>query len=477
MEPRRRLPDGHHAGGGAAALTTDPVALLAGGDVEVPLVTGAPARYAHLDHAASTPPLRRALAAVREAADWYANVHRGAGAKSRRTTTAYEQARDRVARAVHADAAQVTVFVRNATEALNLLARHIPVPRGHVVVVTAMEHHSNDLPWRRSGPVVRAETDAHGRVDEDQLRDLLRAHRGRVAALAVTAASNVTGLVNPVHRWARWAHEAGASIVVDAAQRIPHRPLDCRPADDPEHLDAVAFSAHKCYAPFGVGVLVASRALLGAGEPILVGGGTVDAVGDDYVAWAPPPERHEAGTPCVLGAIALAAALDALEAIAWDAIHAYETGLARVAHGRLRAVPGLRIHGDPPEPFDPAERLGTFSFTLGDRPHALVAAVLDHEWGIGVRSGCHCAHPYVKRLLGLTAEAIAGYEARVVAGDRAAQPGLVRVSLGLATRSGDLDRLGEALTAVARGDHRDDYVEDPATGVWAPAGAAELSRA
>jgi len=442
-------------------------ALLVGAGEHAPVARGGSLPYAHLDHAASTPPFARVMDAVRDAALRYASVHRGTGWKSRQTTRAFEDARTRVGRRVGADSSQVVVFVRNTTEALNHLSRRIAVPPGggHVVVVTGMEHHSNDLPWRRAGAVVRARVDAAGRVDEDQLRDLLRAHAGRVAALAVTAASNVTGIVNPVHRWARWAHEAGAPIVVDAAQLVPHRPLDCHPAPDPEHLDAVAFSAHKCYAPFGVGALVAPRALLAAGEPAVVGGGTIDVVGDDYVSWTAPPAREEAGTPCALGALALAEALDALAALGWDTVAAHEGALAALLHQHLRAVPGLTLYGDA-GPCDLDHRLGVFAFNLDPLPHGLVAAALDYEWGIGVRNGCFCAHPYVKALLGLTAGAIEAFENRVRAGDRRAQPGMVRASVGLAASRDDAARLVTALHAIADGEHGE-YVED-VDGVWSP---------
>ncbi len=441
-------------------------ALLVGGGEAAPVSRGGTLPYAHFDHAASTPPFVRALDTVRDAAARYASVHRGGGWKSRRTTVAFEEARARVALRVGADPSQVVVFVRNTTEALNQLARRIVVPAGHVVVVTGMEHHSNDLPWRRAGAVVRAGVDAAGRVDEDQLRGLLRAHAGRVAALAVTAASNVTGLVNPVHRWARWAHEAGAPIVVDAAQLVPHRPLDCRPATDPEHLDAVAFSAHKCYAPFGVGVLVAPRAVLGAGEPAVVGGGAIDVVGDDYVSWTAPPAREEAGTPCALGVLALAEALDVLAEFGWDAVAAHEGAPAALLDQHLRAVPGLTLYGDA-EPCDPEHRLGVFAFTLDALPHGLVAAALDHEWGIGVRNGCFCAHPYVKALLHLSAGAIDAFETRVRSGDRRGQPGMVRASVGLAATRDDAARLVTALASIAGGGH-EAYVE-ALDGVWTPA--------
>jgi len=444
--------------------------LVVGGDVMVP-VAGAAGRtarcFANLDHAASTPPFWRVLAAVNEAARWYANVHRGAGFKSCLTTWAYEQARAAVLRFTGADPAHaVALFTRNTTEALNLLAARLAVPAGAVVLVTEMEHHSNDLPWRRAAPgrVVHVRVLADGRVDEADLLAKLRRFHGRVAVLAASGASNVTGLVNPVHRWARWAHEAGALIVVDAAQLAPHRPIDVRPPGDPAHLDFVAFSAHKLYAPFGAGALVGSARLLAEGEPYQAGGGTVDSVGLDSVAWTALPDREEAGTPPVLGALALAAAIAEIERVGWPRIEAHERALAARLLARLASVPGLAILG--PGADARHDRVGVVAFDVAGVPHGLVAAVLAAEWGIGTRSGCFCAHPYVKRLLDLSPGAIAAYEARVAAGDRGDLPGAVRASLGLGSTAEDVDRLGDALLAVAAGRYRAGYACDPAHGTW-----------
>jgi len=422
-----------------------------------------PATYVNLDHAASTPPLQAALDALMEAVRWYANVHRGSGFKSRWTTQRFEAARERLVAFVHADAAsQALVFVRNTTEAVNHIARRVPIPPGHVVIVTDMEHHSNDLPWRRVAPVVRVGVRPDGRVDEAELRDLLHRHAGRVAVLAASGASNVTGWVNPVHRWAAWAHAAGARIVVDAAQLAPHRPLDVRSASDPEHLDVLAFSGHKLYAPFGAGVLVAPRAILGAGDPAEVGGGTVDAVGRDHVVWAGLPDREEAGTPVILGAIALAAAVDAIETVGWPTIAAQECVLTERALAGLGNARGVTVYGG--QDADTG-RLGVIAFNVDSVPHGKAAAILGDEWGIGTRSGCFCAHPYVQALLGIDGPGARALADRVVAGEKRGLPGMVRASIGLSSTVEDIDRFVAGVGAIAGGEH-DDYAED-AGGEWA----------
>ena len=445
-----------------AAVRLPPVA---GAGTSVP-VLGGERRYVALDNAASTPPLEAVLAAVGRAAEWYGSVHRGAGFKSHRSTDAYESARYAVHRFLRADPERNTViFTRNTTDAINHLASSLPLPPGAVVLVSGMEHHSNDLPWRKVARVVHVAAHADGRLDEQDLRAQLRRHRESVAVLAVTGASNVTGIVNPVHRWARWAHEAGARIVVDAAQLAPHRPIDVRADADPEHLDVVAFSAHKMYAPFGCGALMAPAALFRGEEPYQVGGGTVDTVGLDYATWAGLPDREEAGTPNVLGAVALAAAMEAYAEAGWDAIEDHERRLTARLLAGLAGVPDLTVYGEA-DPAATGDRLGVIAFNLRGTPHALVAGILADEWGIGTRSGCFCAHPYLKRLLGLSLADAAKAEQHILAGDRSGAPGAVRASLGLQTTEDDVDLLIEALGAIAAGRHSSGYREDRGTGMW-----------
>jgi selenocysteine lyase/cysteine desulfurase len=381
------------------------------------------------------------------------------------STAAYETACGAVLEFAGAAASGFTaVFTRNTTSAINLLAARLPIPAGSVVLTTRMEHHSNDLPWRRVAPVEHIDVLPDGRVDEEMLRKRLRALTGRVAVLAVSGASNVTGLVNPVHRWAAWAHEAGAHIVVDGAQLAPHRPMSVGDRSDPSHLDAIAFSAHKMYAPFGAGALVVAADLLPDAAPFESGGGTIETVDVSSVTWAPAPDRDEAGTPPVMGAVALHAAIETYRSIGWAGLLDHEAALTRYALHRLATVPGLEVYG--PALDSGADRLGVIAFNLRGVPHALAGAVLSAEWGIGVRTGCFCAHPYMKRLLRLDDAAVARYEARIAAGDRSDVPGAVRASLGVQTTVADVDRLVTALGAIAEGRRRTDYILDARHGSW-----------
>ena len=221
------------------------------------------------------------------------------------------------------------------------------------------------------------------------------------------------------------------------------------------------------YAPFGAGILTGPRATFADGDPFLAGGGAVDLVDLDEVVWTDPPEREEAGSPNVVGAVALHAAIDALHRAGWDAIAAHEHDLATRLRDGLAAIPGIRLLGPPAT----TETLAIGTFTVDGMAHALVAARLSAEHGIGVRHGCFCAHPYLVRLLGLDASEIARYRADVLAGDRTRIPGAVRASAGLTTSPADIDRFLTAVRAVVTDSPPVAYHQDPATGDYWPDGA------
>jgi len=437
-----------------------------GRDELVPLADGRHRRYVNLDNAASTPALRPVAEAVDRFLRWYSNVHRGTGFKSRLSSWAFEEARDIVARFVGADpATNVVIFTRNATEGLNKLAHRYPFRPGGVVLTSVMEHHSNELPWRRAAQVVHVEVTDDGHLRMDDLEAKLAAHRGRVQLVALTGASNVTGYVNPVHAAARLAHAAGAEIAVDAAQLAPHRPVDMRPDGHPEHLDYVVFSGHKMYAPYGVGVLVGPRRVFLQGDPDLVGGGTVDIVTLEDAYWTDLPDKEEAGTPDIIGAVAVAKAIRVLESIGWDAIIEHERDLTARALARLSRIAGVTVYGGT----DPASldaRLGTIAFNVAPLPHALVAAILAYEHGVGVRNGCFCAHPYVKAILRVGPEASHAMEERIRRRDRSDIPGAVRMSFGIYNTEEDVDLACDAIAAIARGEHRRDYRIDLERGAY-----------
>jgi cysteine desulfurase/selenocysteine lyase len=436
---------------------------VVGLDEPAPLLDGRWVRYVNLDNAATTPALRSVVDAVHDLLPLYSSVHRGTGYKSRVTTAAYEEARRQVGAFVGADPAlDSVVFVKHTTDAVNTLAGSLVMAPGSVVLTTMLEHHSNDLPWRARTRVVHVGARPDGTLDEDDLDRLLARYAGRIGLVAVTGASNVTGVVPPVHDLAERVHVAGGRILVDAAQLAAHRPIDMRPPDDPGHLDFVVLSAHKLYAPFGAGALIGRQDGF-AVHPHHPCGGTVRAVTVDNVLWAPLPDREEGGSPNVVGAVALAAATERLGEIGLDRIAAHERALGGYVSARLAAVAGVRLHGPA---FGTADRVGVVPFTVPGLDPGYVAAVLGYEHGIGVRSGCFCAQPYIAHLLDLS-------PADVLAAARTGGvPGAVRVSLGAYNERADVDRLIAAVEQVVAGAVQGRYAQGP-DGQWAPVGYRE----
>ncbi len=432
---------------------------LVGADELVPTLSGAAVCYVNVDNAATTPPLRAVVDAVASALPWYGSVHRGSGYKARRSTAAYEAARATVGAFVGADPDRDTVlFTANTTGAINKLAATLPMDDDDVVLSTVLEHHSNDLPWRARTRTVHVRACVDGTLDLDHLDHLLARHAGHVALLAVTGASNVTGVVPPVHELARRVHAVGGAILVDAAQLAPHRPIRLGSHDDPGHLDFVALSAHKLYAPFGAGALVGRRDGFGP-VPQHRGGGTVNAVTLDDVAWADLPDREEAGTPNLVGAVAFAAATEALERLGWDRIMGHEAALLTQLLDGLAEIPRVRVLG-PTGPGAVAAKVGVVPFTVEGVDHGRVAAILGYEHGIGVRNGCFCAHPYIAHLLGLDRAGAASWVEAVRQGDKRGAPGMVRISLGLGNDHGDVERVLAAIRGVVDGRVSGDYGVD-----------------
>jgi len=417
-----------------------PIALVGDG-VPVPCVDGRDRPYLNLDAAASTSALPAVARAVEDFLPWYSSVHRGAGHKSQLSTDAYEAARTAAlafaGRAHGGD--DVAIICRNTTEAINHLAYRLRLAADDIVVTTVVEHHANLLPWARLCQRRFVECDPDGTFSVGDVAAALDAGP-RPRLLAVTGASNVTGWLPPVDDIIAAAHERGVPVLVDAAQLAPHRPL---PAD----ADFLAWSGHKMYAPFGAGVLVGPRTAFAEGDPFLAGGGAVDLVDLDEVAWTDPPDREEAGSPNVIGAVALHAAIDELGRIGWDTIVDHDARLHLRLRSGLAEIPGVVVLG--PDPAVPALPLATF--TLAGTPHALVAARLSAEHGIGVRHGCFCAHPYLVRLLGLDPDDIARYWNAVRHHDRRHMPGAIRASAGLSTTDDDIDRLVAAVADIASG--------------------------
>ncbi|MFF8018366.1 aminotransferase class V-fold PLP-dependent enzyme [Streptomyces sp. NPDC007929] len=367
-----------------------------GRDVTVPLVTGGEVTYAALDYAASAPALQRVWDDVAAYAPYYGSVHRGAGYLSQLSTELFENARRTVAEFLDCREDDQVVFTRSTTDSLNLLAAALPADCQ--VFVFETEHHAALLPWRGAGVTYLDAPRSPREAVETLERALADRDPHGPALVCVTGASNVTGELWPVRELTAAAHAHGARIVLDAAQLAPHHQVSVAGLD----VDWVAFSGHKLYAPFGSGVLAGRADWLRAAEPYLAGGGASRKVGRRQdgavdVEWHDSAVRHEAGSPNVIGAYALASACKALTEAGFDALVAREQHLVQVVRDGLADVPEVRflsLFGDE------APRVGVLSFVVEGWNSSHFAAALSAEYGIGVRDGLFCAHPLLRTLLG-----------------------------------------------------------------------------
>lgn len=366
-------------------------------------VNGKPLVY--LDSAASSQKPLAVLQAMDECyRSYYANVHRGIYQLSERASVAYEGARKKIARFINAKSWREIIFTRNATESINLVAyswgRRNLKP-GDVILTTEMEHHANIVPWQQLAAEVGARV-LYLPIDERACCDMSAVDRlldERVRLVAITQMSNVLGTLTPLQEIIRRSHAAGALVLVDGAQGVPHMPTDVQALD----ADFLAFSGHKMLGPSGIGVLYGKRHILEAMPPFLTGGDMIRQVTLEGAEWNEVPWKFEAGTPAVAEVIGLGAAVDYLNALGMTAVREHEIELTAYALRQLNQIEGIRIYG----PQDSTARGGAVAFNLGTiHPHDL-ASLLDRE-GIAVRAGHHCAMPLHQKL-GVSATARASF--------------------------------------------------------------------
>lgn len=277
----------------------------------------------------------------------------------------------------------------------------------------------------------------------------------------------MTGYINDLDFFAREAHRNGAEILVDGAQLVPHRQVNMKPRDQEHRIDYLVFSGHKVYAPFGVGVLVAQKGIFEQGPPETVGGGVVDMVTLEEAYWTDLPDKEEAGTPDITGVVALGKAIELIESVGWDNIIHHESELTEYALTRMKQIPNITLYGDT-DPANAANRLGVISFNIRGIHHSLVSAILSYEGGIGVRSGCFCAHMYVQSLLKCESEKQKTIQQKILARDRSDIPGTVRISFGIYNTTTEIDRLIEMLKKISAGDYSKDYIVDREKGEYYP---------
>ncbi len=357
------------------------------------LIHGKPLAY--LDSANSSQKPRQVIDAMTTFYETsYANVHRAVHVLGERATAGLEGAREKVRAFINAPEAREVVFVRNATEGLNLIAYAwggANLGPGDAVVVTELEHHSNFVPWqyiaqRNGASFLMLEIDDNGDPDLSQLDAIARDHTVKV--VATNLVSNSLGTIHDLGPLVRWAHEQGAIFVCDAAQAAPHMPLDVQALD----CDFLAISGHKMCGPSGIGAVWGRARLLEAMEPFLLGGHMINSVRYDKTTWGELPHKFEAGTSPIVEAYGLGVAVDYLSAVGLDAIEAHEHELVAYALGRLGEVPGLKLYGPPAD-----RRAGVVSFNVeGIHPHD-VAQILDMQ-GVAIRAGHHCCQPLMHKL-------------------------------------------------------------------------------
>ncbi len=392
--------------------------------------------YIFFDNAASTPALRRVKEKLDQVLPYYSNVERGIGYKSFVSTELFEEAREKVREFLDVPESHTVIFTKNTTEAINKLARRMKEYIGNgKVLTTEMEHHSNLLPWLKYYDTVVVPVDSHGRLDLNRIEDTLKKESGKIKLVSVSGASNVTGFPNPIYEIGEIAHRYGALFSVDGAQLVPHKRVYVS-----RGIDFLSFSAHKFYAPFGSGALVARSEFFSDGVPESVGGGTVKFVSLDEVIWADLPEREEAGTPVILGAVALAEAMRAFEEWGMENLERREEELHRELYRVLSSFDRIEILGGERRPGD----FPVISFTVKGASPYLISSVLSFEYAIGVRTGCFCAQPYVKKLMGVSREETERVKENLIEGKL---PGLgaIRTSLSFYNTVEEIEVLKQAL--------------------------------
>ncbi len=410
----------------------------------LPTVMGTNDRVIKLNNAATTPPFEGTIRTVQTFLQTYGTLHRGAGPHATNTYLAVEDAIQAIRRFVHAREDQILLFTQNTSSAINLYARMLDLHRDDVVITSSIEHTSNYLPWRYNtiATIVEVNTFDDGSIDYDDLERRAKRHAQNLKLITMTGASNQTGYIPDIPRLAQIAHAHDAQLFIDAAQLVPHRPIDMQT----QGIDALAFSAHKIYAPFGLGVLVVAKKLLDS-IPVDPGGGSIDMISEHSILWSAAQTRHQTGTWNVTGIVALAESVRLMSAAGWDAISVHERELVRYTAERISNIPGIRLH-IPAEKYTTEDRIGTFPFTITGFHHAHVAAMLEHEYGIETRAGTICNHRLVRRWFGVTDPEQRTIEQEIRNDNRLASYGIVRASLGIHNTKGDVDALADALTAI-----------------------------
>ena len=377
----------------------------------------------NFDNAATTPPFKRVVKRVLETTEYYGSIARGDGQKSQYCSDLYEECRRYILKYFNApEEIYTAIFVGNTTDGLNKLSNILINNKEDIVITTRMEHHSNDLPWRNKCDLKYVEVNEDGRININEIEELIERYKEKVKYITITGASNVTGYINDIRKISGLIHKYGGKIIVDGAQLVPHKKIYMYKKDSLENIDFLVFSGHKIYAPFGSGAIIGLRKDFNNNLPDTKGGGTVEYVIDNNQLWLNTPEKNEAGTPNLFGAVAIMEAMKEIEKIGFERIEKNEKELLQYLINGLKELNRVKLYADN-DCID--DRLGILVFTIDGMKYYEVGEKLSEIKAIGVRQGGFCSHPYTIRVLGIPNNKLQEYI------NKNGIPGLVRVSLGI----------------------------------------------
>ena len=374
----------------------------------------------NFDNAATTPPFKRVVKRVLETTEYYGSIARGDGQKSQYCSDLYEECRRYILKYFNApEEIYTAIFVGNTTDGLNKLSNILINNKDDIVITTRMEHHSNDLPWRNKCDLKYVEVNEDGRININEIKELIERYKEKVKYITITGASNVTGYINDIRKISGLIHKYGGKIIVDGAQLVPHKKIYMYKKDSLENIDFLVFSGHKIYAPFGSGAIIGLRKDFNNNLPDTKGGGTVEYVIDNNQLWLNTPEKNEAGTPNLFGAVAIMEAMKEIEKIGFERIEKNEKELLQYLINGLKELNRVKLYADN-DCID--DRLGILVFTIDGMKYYEVGEKLSEIKAIGVRQGGFCSHPYTRRVLGIPNNQLQEYI------NKNGIPGLVRVS-------------------------------------------------
>ncbi len=435
---------------------------------KVKTLNGNDIKYVNLDNGATTTPFAPVKQYVNEMLDSYGSVHRGSGQKSVISTREYDASRDIIRNFVGASSQKYVIFAKNTTEAINGAAT-LWANRPGKILVSDIEHSSNLLPWVTKDQVVQYRTQPNGNVDLVEIENILKAHQQRpkneqIKLLTITGASTITGYRPPIYEIAALAHRYGAKMFADVCQLIQHERVDMRAEDDPCHLDFVAFSGHKMYAPYGTGIIVGPKEFFDSFYPYQIGGGNLPYITRNLEIKRFYTERaHDPGTPNAMGAISIAKAIQIIEDLGQERIAKYEHCLVEYTFTRLRQIPGVTVHIS-------GESLAhVIPFDINEFDGRLVAEILAQEYGIGVRAGAFCTYEYIRKLKNISDEQDCEIATEVEMGITRNIPSIIRASFAVYNTFEDCDRFLNAISEIAGSGlahYLPHYKQDETTGIW-----------